>query len=173
MIINSRPIHSHRSKTGYTLIELLVSLSVLGILVGIGFNSVVEFYQQRRLRSAALEVIDLIQKKRAEKVAQLPSASDCLPLNPADPSSQINRDMITTITDLGVRTASGGTPPDICFTSEGLVREAPITLVLSSPAVASQGDWCVVISSPFDQPRLNWRPNGQSSCRPDAAGGSL
>jgi len=182
MILNSRHNHSHRSRkgytrtgytrTGYTLVELLASLAVLGILVSIGFNSGVEFYQQRRLRSAALEVIAMIQERRAMVAARLTPPANCLSLNPADPSSPINQGMVTTITGLGVRTAAGGAPAPICFTPEGLVL-TPMTLVISSPAVARQGDWCVIINPLLAQPHLDWRPNGQSSCRFDAAGGSL
>lgn len=173
MIINSSPIHTHRSKTGYTLVELLASLAVLGILISIGFNSVFEFYQQRRLRSAALEVIGMIQEKRAFVAAQRLTAPDsCLSLNPADPSSPINQGMVSGVTGLGVKTEAGAPPSPLCFTAEGFVL-TPMTLVVSSPAVSRQGDWCVVISPLLAQPHLDWRPNGQISCRFDAAGGSL
>jgi prepilin-type N-terminal cleavage/methylation domain-containing protein len=163
------------SKAGFTVVELLVTVSILGILGSIGFKSMVGFYEQRRLRSAALEVIGMIQEKRALVMAQrLTSTGACLSLDPADSSSPIRADkaMTSGVIDLEVKTEAGATPSPLCFTPDGLVL-TPITLVLSSPAVASQGDWCVVVTPLLAQPHLDWRPNGQTGCRFDAAGGSL
>jgi prepilin-type N-terminal cleavage/methylation domain-containing protein len=166
----------HGSKTGFTVVELLVAVSIFAILGSIGFQSIVGFYEQRRLRSAALEVIGLIQEQRAQVMAkQLTSNQACLSLDPADALSPISpgKGMVSGVTDLEVKTEAGDTPVSLCFTPEGLVL-TPMTLVLRSPAVASQGDWCVVVTPLLAQPRLNWRPSGQSSCRPfDNTGGTL
>jgi len=166
---------AHGSKNGFTVVELLVGVSILGLLGSIGFQSIVGFYEQRRLRSAALEVIGMIQEKRALVMAQqLTSSRACMSLDPADPASPIRPDkgMVSGVTDLKVQTEAGGKPDPLCFTPEGLVL-TPITLVLRSPAVVSQGDWCVVVTPLLAQPHLDWRPNGQSFCRFDNNGGSL
>ena len=173
MIMNSSCIYSHRPKTGFTLVELLVGVSILGILASVGFNSVFGFYEQRRLRSAAIEVIGKIQEKRALVMGQRLTASDaCIVLDSTKPASLINQSMVSGVTGLAIKTEAGDTPADLCFTPEGLVLTQR-TLVLSSPAVASQGDWCVVVTPLLAQPHLDWRPKGQLSCRFDAAGGSL
>ena len=156
------------SKNGFTVVELLVGVSILGLLGSIGFQSIVGFYEQRRLRSAALEVIGMIQEKR------LTSSGACMSLDPADPASPIRPDkgMVSGVTGLVIQTEAGGKPDPLCFTPEGLVL-TPLTLVLRSPAVVSQGDWCVVVTPLLAQPHLDWRPNGQSFCRFDNNGGSL
>lgn len=161
--------------SGFTFIELLVTVSILGVLASVGFRSMMGFYEQRRLRSAALEVIGMIQEKRALVMAQRLSANAaCMSLDPNDPDSPIRSDkgMTSGVTGLEIKTEAGVTPSPLCFTHEGLVL-APLTLVLRSPAVASQGDWCVVVTPLLAQPHLDWRPNGQPSCRFDAGGGSL
>jgi len=166
---------AHGSKNGFTVVELLVGVSILGLLGSIGFQSIVGFYEQRRLRSAALEVIGMIQEKRALVMAQqLTSSRACMSLDPADAASPIRPDkgMISGVTDLEIQTEAGGKPDPLCFTPEGLVL-TPLTLVLRSPAVVSQGDWCVVVTPLLAQPHLDWRPNGQSGCRFDNNGGSL
>ena len=177
MILNtiSNSAHASRSKTGFTVVELLVAVSILGILGFLAFRSMLGFTEQRRLRSAALEVIGMIQEKRALVMAQrLTVPAACMSLDPADTSSPIRPDkgMTSGVTGLEVITEAGGTPDPLCFTPEGLVL-TPRTLVLRSPAVVDQGDWCVVVKPLLAQPHLDWRPSGQSGCRFDAGGGSL
>ena len=172
MIMNSSCSCNHRTKTGFTLVELLVAVSILGILASVSFRSMFGFYEQRRLRGAAIEVIGMIQEKRAQVMAQRLTANDaCIELDQTQPTSPINQGMVSGVNDLTVE-ESGSSPAALCFTPDGLIL-AQRTLVLSSPAVASQGDWCIIITPLLAQPHLGWRPNGQESCRFDAAGGSL
>jgi prepilin-type N-terminal cleavage/methylation domain-containing protein len=173
MIMNFSSSYNHRSKTGFTLIELLVAVSILGIMASVSFKSVFGFYEQRRLRSAAIEVIGMIQEKRALVMAQRLTANDaCIDLDQTQPNSPINQGMVSGVKGLTVKTEAGGSPAALCFTPEGLILTQR-TLVLSSPAVASQGEWCIIVTPLLAQPNLGWRPNGQASCRFDAAGGSL
>jgi prepilin-type N-terminal cleavage/methylation domain-containing protein len=173
MIMNFNSSYNHRSKTGFTLIELLVAVSILGIIASVSFKSVFGFYEQRRLRSAAIEVIGMIQEKRALVMAQRLTANDaCIDLDQTQPNSPINQGMVSGVKGLTVKTEAGGSPAALCFTPEGLILTQR-TLVLSSPAVASQGEWCIIVTPLLAQPNLGWRPNGQASCRFDAAGGSL
>ena len=172
MIMNSSCSCNHRTKTGFTLVELLVAVSILGILASVSFRSMFGFYEQRRLRSAAIEVIGMIQEKRAQVMAQRLTGNDaCIELDQTQPTSPINQGMVSGVNDLTVE-ESGSSPAALCFTPDGLIQ-AQRTLVLSSPAVASQGDWCIIITPLLAQPHLGWKPNGQESCRFDAAGGSL
>ena len=175
-----------KNKSGFTIIELLVTISILGILASIGLRSMIDFYEQRRLRSAAIEVIGMIQEKRAQVMAeQLTASNACMSLDTSDSASPIRNDkgMTSGVIGLEVKTEAGGTPLPLCFTPEGLAYTTngsskdllgtPLTLVLSSPAVASQGDWCVVVLPLLAQPHLDWRPRGQASCRLDSAQGSF
>ena len=172
MIMNSSCSCNHRTKTGFTLVELLVAVSILGILASVSFRSMFGFYEQRRLRSAAIEVIGMIQEKRAQVMAQRLTGNEaCIELDQTQTTSPINQGMVSGVNDLTVE-ESGSSPAALCFTPDGLIL-AQRTLVLSSPAVASQGDWCIIITPLLAQPHLGWRPNGQESCRFDAAGGSL
>jgi prepilin-type N-terminal cleavage/methylation domain-containing protein len=172
MIMNSSCSCNHRTKTGFTLVELLVAVSILGILASVSFRSVFGFYEQRRLRSAAIEVIGMIQEKRAQVMAQRLTGNDaCIELDQTQPNSPINQGMVSGVNDLTVE-ESGSSPAALCFTPDGLILTQR-TLILSSPAVASQGEWCIIVTPLLAQPNLGWRPNGQASCRFDAAGGSL
>ena len=172
MIMNSSCSCNHRTKTGFTLVELLVAVSILGILASVSFRSMFGFYEQRHLRSAAIEVIGMIQEKRAQVMAQRLTGNDaCIELDQTQPNSPINQGMVSGVNDLTVE-ESGSSPAALCFTPDGLILTQR-TLILSSPAVASQGDWCIIITPLLAQPHLGWKPNGQESCRFDAAGGSL
>ena len=173
--MNFSRLCNQRFKTGFTLVELLIGVSILGILASVGFHSVFGFYEQRRLRSAALEVIGMIQEKRASVMAKqltpLTSPDNCLSLNPANPSSPINQGMVSGVTGLQVTTETGVTPK-LCFTLNGSV-ETQMTLLLTSTAVAEQGYWCVVATQQLGQTHLGWKPLGGSKCSLASAGGSL
>ena len=179
MIPNStrNPANANGSKTGFTVVELLITVSIIGILGSLAFRSMVGFYEQRRLRSAALEVIGMIQEERAIVMAKrLTKPEACMSLDAADPLSRLHpnhpKGMTSGVTDLEVKTEADATPAPLCFTPEGLVL-TPLTIVLRSPAVVDQGDWCVVVTPLLAQPHLDWRPSGQTVCRFDAGGGSL
>jgi prepilin-type N-terminal cleavage/methylation domain-containing protein len=173
MMTNPSRISAHRTASGFTLVELLIGVSILGILASVGFNSVFGFYEQRRLRSAALEAMDMIREGRAAVIAT--GVADCISLNPND----INQRLVSGVTNLDVNPKTNGNA-GLCFSPEGLPEEpdntimsVPMTMILSSSTVSGQGDWCIVVSPLLAQTHLGWRPNGQSTCRFDSEGGSL
>jgi prepilin-type N-terminal cleavage/methylation domain-containing protein len=180
MIIISSRVSNDRPKKGFTIVELLISVSVMGILTAVGVHSMFGFYEQRRLRNAALEAMDMIREKRAKVMAERPTGTAaCITLNP----NNINQRLVSGVTGLQVITEAGGNPADLCFTPEGLPSSLPanllvphrtaLTLILRSPAVSSQGDWCVVVTPLLAQTHLGWRPNPQTNCSFAGAGGSL
>ena len=186
MIINSSRISSDRTKKGFTIVELLISVSVMGILTAVGVNSMFGFYEQRRLRNAALEAMDMIREQRAlVMAARLTGTAACTTLNP----NNINQRLVSGVTGLEVITEAGGNAGDLCVTPEGLPSSRPanllnplepyrtrLTLILRSPAVSSQGDWCVVVTPLLAQTHLGWRQrrqNGHTPCSFAGAGGSL
>ena len=172
-MMNSSPISKHRPKTGFTLVELLSTISLVGILAYVASNSMFGFAEQRRLRSAALEAMDMIHAGRAEVMAQ--GDADCISLNP----DNINQRLVSGVTDLDVDPKTDGNT-ELCFSPEGwplaadnTILSVPMTLFISSPAVDSQGDWCIVVTPLLAQTHLGWRPNGKTSCSFDSQGGSL
>ena len=172
-MINSSPISKHRPKTGFTLVELLSTISIVGILAYVASNSMFGFSEQRRLRSAALEAMDMIHEGRADVMAK--GDADCISLNP----DNINQRLVSGVTDLDVDPKTEGNT-ELCFSLEGwplaadnTILSVPMTLFISSPAVDSQGDWCIVVTPLLAQTHLGWRPNGKTSCSFDSQGGSL
>jgi prepilin-type N-terminal cleavage/methylation domain-containing protein len=169
MIIISSRISNDRTKKGFTIVELLISVSVMGILTAVGVNSMFGFYEQRRLRNAALEAMDMIREQRAlVMAARLTGTAACTTLNP----NNINQRLVSGVTGLEVTNADASGSTQICFTGDGLIR-AQTTLVFSSLAAPSQGDWCVLVTPLLAQTHLGWRPNPQTNCSFAGAGGSL
>ena len=184
MIINSNRFSNDHTKRGFTIVELLISVSVMGILTAVGVNSMFGFYEHRRLRNAALEAMDMIREQRARVMAERPTVRDraCITLN----TNNINQRLVSEVKDLQIITEAGGNPGVLCFTPEGLPSSRPadelnplephktnITFILHSPAVSSQGDWCVVVTPLLAQTHLGWRRNPQTNCSFAGAGGSL
>jgi prepilin-type N-terminal cleavage/methylation domain-containing protein len=171
--MNFSRLCNQRFKKGFTLVELLITISISGILASVAFNSMFGFYEQRRLRSAAIEVMDMIREGRAAVMAT--GVADCISLNPED----INQRLVSGVTNLDVNPKTNGNT-GLCFSPEGLPEETdntilsvPMTIIISSSTESAQGDWCIVVSPLLAQTHLGWRPNDQSTCRFDSAGGSL
>ena len=59
-----------RSSRGFTLIELMVTLTVLAILLALAGPSFADYFQRYRLRGAADDVATLLAVSRAEAVAR-------------------------------------------------------------------------------------------------------
>ncbi|MGH1430213.1 MAG: GspH/FimT family pseudopilin [Neptuniibacter sp.] len=66
----------HREK-GFTLLELMVALTVLAILLGIGVPSFNSFVESSRLRSAVHEINSAVYLARSEAVTRRQDAAAC------------------------------------------------------------------------------------------------
>ncbi len=77
--MNARPQH------GFTLWELLITLLVAGILIGIGVPNVMEFQRNGAMTAAANEFVTGILMARAEAVKRQVPVGLCLTANPTDP----------------------------------------------------------------------------------------
>lgn len=58
----------HRTERGFTLIELVVTLTLLGIFVAIAVPNLVLFLNQSRAQSSSNELLSLLQSARAKAV---------------------------------------------------------------------------------------------------------
>lgn len=61
-------MHPTTSKNGFTLIELIVAIAVLGILITVGLPAFTELNDRHRLKGATQGVFDLMQFARSEAV---------------------------------------------------------------------------------------------------------
>ncbi len=113
------------SKKGFSLIEMMVALAIIGIMASILYTDYRNFMLQRRLSGAALALkLDLIQA-RAQAISM---SRNITVLFPTSPSSQYtydaSGDAVTKNiqTDLGYYDVTVSADEDPIFTSRGMVR---------------------------------------------------
>jgi type IV fimbrial biogenesis protein FimT len=70
---------------GFTLWELLISLLVAGILLGVGVPNVMEFQRNGRMTAAANDIVTAVLMARTEAVKRQAFVTLCLTNNPLDP----------------------------------------------------------------------------------------
>lgn len=65
---------SHRSQrpghAGFTVVELLITVSILAIVSALAFNSIYSFLETQRLRQAAIELISYLHTARARAMRE-------------------------------------------------------------------------------------------------------
>ncbi len=74
-----------RSQHGFTLWELLITLLVAGILIGVGVPNVMEFQRNGAMTAIANQLVTGVLMARAEAVKQQAPTGLCLSANPTDP----------------------------------------------------------------------------------------
>lgn len=164
-----------REKNAFTLYEVLIVAAVLVTFTGIAYRSMLIFNEQRKLRTAAVELSGYL--KIARSVANAENAPCVIALTSANggefkPDSSVGSNACRPGTippsvhlggyggsrDLQATTLpAGGTFP-LTFTPEGTVRQGT-TVILSSSSVPN-GSWCVDVQAPLATIRLGWQQIG-------------
>lgn len=160
---------------GFTLLELLIVSSVLIVLSTVGLRSMFVFMEQRKLRTAAVELSGYLQVARnaaraengpctlalnasGDTLAPDASTSNTCKAGSVVPSMKLRAN--SSSRDLSAKFDSGAT--SITFTPEGTITTGD-TLLLSSANVPD-GVWCVNVQAPLATVRMGWRSKGQSTC---------
>lgn len=162
---------------GFTIVELVVTTAVLVILSTVGLRSMFVFNEQRKLRSAAVELAGYLQVARA--AANSENAPCRIALDPAnggsfapDPSPMGNACSKAGTLPPGVRlrglvgsrnlqasVLQGAFP--LTFSPEGTISQGA-TVLLSSVDVPDRS-WCVNVAAPLATVRLGWL-NADNRC---------
>jgi len=84
-------------QTGFTLVELMVTIAVLAIIAGIATPTFIEMIRNSRARSAATELAAMINYARSEAIKRSNNVAICKSANPDDatPACTTNGDWST------------------------------------------------------------------------------
>ena len=162
----------------FTLIELMLFTSVMLIVSSTGFHSMYKFNEQRKLRTAAIELSGYLQVARNVAAAE---NSACIITLPQQGGWMIKPDTTqgnacregTIQTSLDLRELSGSrkltlsTPTDsgtypLTFTPEGTILSGATTLISSTNV--TEGSWCVDVQAPLATVRIGWRDQTTKTC---------
>lgn len=161
------------------MIELILFVTVLVLVSSIGFRSMFALLQQRKLRTAAIELSGYLQVARnvaltENSLCTIALTSQTGGVFKPDASVSGNACKDGTITpSLNLRDLSGstklrveplpnaGTYP-ITFTPEGTLVEGATVLIRSTDVV--DGSWCVDIQAPLATVRIGWLPANSNRC---------
>lgn len=170
-----------RPAAGFTLVELLVTAAVLIVVSSVSFPNVVRFYEDQKLRQAAIELQSHLQRGRtlAQRqqgrctlaissgtggaAVQVSGAADVT--NTACPAATLpalNLSAVTGVRGLCVTSTGSGcsAPAAIDFLPLGVQAGAPRTLFLSGTATTTQ--FCVDLNLTLI--RVGFRNGGSGAC---------
>jgi prepilin-type N-terminal cleavage/methylation domain-containing protein len=163
-------------ENAFTLVEVLLVSAILLILSSVGLRSMFFFSEQRKLRTAAVELSGYLQVARNVANAQNAPCTIALTNNnggifSADVSLDNCREgsmppavrlgSYSGSRNLQATTLSGGGSFPLTFSPEGTLRQGATVLIRSSDVPA--GAWCVDVQAPLATVRLGWQPTG-STC---------
>lgn len=161
----------------FTFVELAIAATLVACFSAIGLHSMLAFTEQRKLRSAAVELSGYLQVARS--VANAENA----PCQIGHGGDGVFAPVPTG--EFSGNACSGGTiPPSLNLRAlsgsrrlESEVSGFPVTFLpggtvasnasvfLTSPAVPPTGaGWCVDVRSPLATVRLGWRAASEASC---------
>lgn len=164
-----------KTEKAFTLLELLITAVILSIVTAVGFRSMAVFTEQRRLRTAAIELSGYLQVARSVAGASNAPCSIALSkttggvFTPDSTPGKTNSCKGTIPEELNIggvsgssdleATVIGGSFP-ITFTPQGTIRKGATVLV--SSAKVPIGGWCVNVMDPLATVRLGWQPTAGS-----------
>lgn len=159
----------------FTLIEMVLVSAILLTLSTVALRSMFTFNEQRKLRTAAVELSGYLQVARSvANAANAPCTIDLTAANGGvfEPDSSatnacapskvnlppaVRLGALSGSRDLKATLLTGGTFP-LTFTPEGTVQQGA-TVLLSSDNVPN-GAWCVNVQAPLATVRLGWQQDG-------------
>ena len=171
-----RLLHRGRPAPGFTLVELLVTAAVLVVVSSVSFPNVVRFYEDQKLRQAAIELQSQLQRGRtlAQRLQtgctlaiSAGGAGSAVQVSGTDACAAANLQALNLSTVTGVRglslTCSGSgctTPVAINFLPLGVLAGDPQTLFLAGTATATQ--FCVDLNLTLI--RVGFRNGSSGAC---------
>lgn len=172
MVLQLSPCAARRV-AAFTLVELLVTVSVVMLLGSLSYVSFRPFLQERRLRQAAVEI--QAQLLQARTVAQKRSGScqvslSSLSLGPATgfTNNVCTATTLPAVSLSGTSNADGlavvaGSDTTFTFTSIGsLAGPSDLTTILSANNTSTQ--WCVRVTAPAGLIMVGSRVSGEAAC---------
>ena len=163
----------------FTMIELILFVTVFVLVSSIGFRSMFALLQQRKLRTAAVELSGYLQVARnvaltENSLCTIAMTNQTEGVFGPDTSVSGNSCKDGTIqSSVNLRNFSGsrnlrveplpnaGTYP-ITFTPEGTLVEGATVLIRSTDVV--EGSWCVDVQAPLATVRIGWLPANSNRC---------
>ena len=178
-----RHLRHGSSAPGFTLVELLVTAAVLLVVSSVSFPNVVRFYEDQKLRQAAIELQSHLLRGRTlatrlqsncilaisvgagGAAVQVSGAAVTNNACAAANLQALNLSAVTGVRGLCVTAAGSGcaAPADITFLPLGVLSGAPRTLFLSGSATGTQ--FCVDLNLTLI--RVGFRNGGSGACTYD------
>ncbi|MFN7632367.1 MAG: Tfp pilus assembly protein FimT/FimU [Cyanobacteriota bacterium] len=168
---------SSRPHNAFTMIEVLLVSAVILSLSSLALRSMFLFSEQRKLRTAAVELSGYLQVVRNVanaangrcRIALTQSNGGTFSVDPTftDPDNvclpgtlppDVRLGGLSGSRNLKAATLPGGGNYPLTFSPEGSIR-AGATVLLSSSDVPN-GAWCVDVQAPLGTVRLGWQPSG-------------
>lgn len=145
-IKNSEKNRPHNLSSGFTLIEMIAVLIIIGVIAAIATPSLIGLWGQNQVRSALAEITGAIKESQRQAMRQgilcrinINPSDNLLTGNPSN-CALSNRRINPVVT---IRTNLSGTPPNISFSHKGSTTKSG-TIVVSSTLTNLQK--CFVIS---------------------------
>ncbi|MFT3669124.1 MAG: GspH/FimT family pseudopilin [Pseudoxanthomonas sp.] len=104
MLRRSRKFRGHRGEGGFTLIELMVTLSVVAILAVMAAPSLSSFIRSNRLSSAANEMVATLQTARTNAISNRARVAVCPSADGTTCAAEMSNRWIAVMTKNGAST---------------------------------------------------------------------